>query len=220
MSDEETIALEAHHDPSEFECDEEQDEENVENNLQRLIENRKFHAHMEGHEENFEEDCGDHDESAESEPMEEEFCSNFDSMWEQVQKISEDLHSKRVVFQELLARLNDHSQFFKIDILVNHFQYPFAISNDFTRIGKFQIAQVDRRMSTLLAEGFNKVLCFRKLLFAVLLFNLLLKVQAASNSIQAAIQLGQKHQADREAMQQEFERLQHRLESVREQLFR
>jgi flagellin-like hook-associated protein FlgL len=52
------------------------------------------------------------------------------------------------------------------------------------------------------------------------MFNFLLKAQAASNSIQAAIELGQKHQADREAMQQEFEQLQHRLESVREQLFR
>jgi hypothetical protein len=118
MSDEETITSEAHHYPSEFECDEEQDGENVENSLQRMIENSKFHANTEGHEETFEEDCGDHDET---EPMEEEFCSNFDSMWEQVQKISEDLHSKRVAFQELFARLNEHSQVFKIEILVNHF---------------------------------------------------------------------------------------------------
>ena len=120
MSEDETNEHEAHDDdPSELGMDQEQHEEDVEGSVQMMIA-RRNEIHMEGYEETFEEDGGNHDESAETEPMYQESCSDFDSMWERVQKITEDLHSKRVHFQDLMARLNDHSHLYQIDILVNH----------------------------------------------------------------------------------------------------
>ena len=50
-------------------------------------------------------------------------------------------------------------------------------------------------------------------------FNVFLEAKEASQSIEIAMEQEQKYLTDREAIQQEYGRLQARLESVREQLF-
>ena len=129
MSDEETDELEAQHDdnPSEYGSEDAQNDNDVVANIQMFIEKSGYIAQMEGCEGDFEEDGGIHNETAETEPMDEESCSDFSSMWQTVQKITEELHSKKIAFETLMARLHEHSHLYKIEILVNqHFSNLFV----------------------------------------------------------------------------------------------
>lgn len=121
MSDEEANAMETHDDdPSECAIIEEQDEDDTQTRVQMLIARRKHDDQMDEFDEKFEEEGEPHDASAETEPMDGE-SYNFDSMLENVQKISEDLQIKKVLIEELLARLNGFSNLYRIEALVNSF---------------------------------------------------------------------------------------------------
>ena len=81
---------------------------------------------------------------------------------------------------------------------------------------KWQVEQLDRRLATLLVVGFDKVCSFNTFFVPL---NVMLQAQIATRSIQEAVESGGKHQAEREAMQEEYDALRSRLDSVRE-LFR
>jgi hypothetical protein len=75
---------------------------------------------MDEFDEKIEEEGEPHDESAETEQMDGESCSNFDSMLDEVQKISEDLQNKKVLIEGLLTRLNGFCNLYRIEALVNN----------------------------------------------------------------------------------------------------
>jgi hypothetical protein len=159
MSEEENIDVEQCEDlQSALEFNEEQDEEDVELSIQAMISNRRQASGIDANDVFGEEDGNIQDESAETEPMETESCLNFRSMLDHVQKLSQELHEKRVALESLMARLHGHSTWCKIEPLVNRkIVYNHRFVMYFKLVGCLQIAHVDRRLSTLLAEGFVKV---------------------------------------------------------------
>lgn len=121
MSDDEAHAMETHDDdPSECSIIEEQDEDDTQTRVQMLIARRNHDAQMDEFDEKIEEEGEPHDESAETEQMDGESCSNFDSMLDEVQKISEDLQNKKVLIEGLLTRLNGFCNLYRIEALVNN----------------------------------------------------------------------------------------------------
>ena len=131
ISDEETKELKAHydHDACDFEYQAVPNEDDVEGSIQMMIDRRHHNAQMEGCEGDFEEGGDIHDESAETEPMDEESCSDFNSMWQTLQRITETLHSKKIAIEALMLRLQGHSHLYKIENLVNQY-----FSNSFSFI--------------------------------------------------------------------------------------
>lgn len=121
MSDDEAHAMETHDDdPPECAIIEEQDEDYTQTRVQMLIARRNHDAQMDEFDEKIEKEGEPHDESAETEQMDGESCSNFDSMLDEVQKISEDLQNKKVLIEGLLTRLNGFCNLYRIESLVNN----------------------------------------------------------------------------------------------------
>ncbi len=127
MSGEENNDMEAfHNDQSEFEIKEEQTEQDVQASIASMIASRSGIQDSEVCSEEFEEESGNLDESAETEPMDNQgapidhaFVYNFSEMFSNLQEMRQGLHDRKEAVEILLARLKSYSNLLKIEPLVN-----------------------------------------------------------------------------------------------------